>query len=767
MKKVFFAAILLTGLTALVHSQPENSQLVVAGLSRPVTVQRDGRGIPYIKAANEKDLYFAQGYITAGDRLWQMDLLRRVARGETAEIFGERALAQDKRFRRFGFALIAEKSVLTLSPQLREALNAYAAGVNAYVSTLDAKTLPPEFQILGYRPRPWEATDTIVVGKILADALSTTWSYDLLEANIRKTLPANKVADLRVNVTPYDVVLYGKDVKIDPRPTRSGVNVSGGLSRSVVADAQIREAALTQVGLFADELAASNNWVISGKRSADGKPILANDPHLAASAPGIWYLSELASPAVHVAGVTIPGVPGIILGHNDAIAWGATNVGPDVQDVYLETFNEKGEVKTPDGWKAPNVRRENILVRKGFSSPDTETVVLDVVETHNGVIITDEGDEKYSLKWTAFDPNNAEFEAFFQLDRAKDWTSFKDALKTYGGPAQNFVYADVKGHIGWYAAGRIPIRRKGDGSLPYDGSTRDGDWVANIPFDELPHLFDPPSGLIVTANQRIVGTSYKYQQISRGAAAPWRARRILDMLSAKKALGMDDVRDVQLSAYNIPLVKFSEEIQKRGAVSPSTLAELKKWDGEMEPQSHTALLIDSIRNCVTGKMADAFKPAPASMIRERVLLPALQNELNYWLPPNVNSFNDLIKGCDDEQSKKIGADRTWGSVFVSNFPHPLAGLPLIGKQFATPSVGIAGSGQSPNVGSSVSMRLIASPGNWDATRHLIPLGESGLPSSPHYKDQFDLWRLGTPAAFPFSDAAVSAAAKATVVLNPR
>lgn len=758
-----------------VHAQPSHSKLILPALKDEVTVRRDGRGIPYIEARSVGDLYFVQGYVTAGDRLWQMDLLRRLARGETAEIFGEKALEQDKRFRRFGFADIANQSVASLSPQLRFALDAYSNGVNAYVASLDEKSLPIEFQILRYKPREWTPADTIVIGKILADALSTTWQNDLLRASLTRSLSVDKLADLMDQVTPYDVVLFGNDGAAK-KGSEARAPVSRELLAAAEADARIRSQALASVGLYAEGLAASNNWVISGKRTADGKPILANDPHLAPSAPGIWYLTHLSTTDMRVSGVTFPGVPGIVLGHNEYIAWGATNVGPDVQDLYAESFNDKGEVKTPTGWEPATVRHEQISVRKNLISSETAPVTFDVTETRNGVVVTDEGGKRYALKWTARDPKNVEFEAFFGLNHAKNWNEFKNALKTYGGATQNFVYADMKGHIGWYAAGRIPIRRTGDGSLPYDGSTKAGDWTGYIPFEELPNLYDPPSGLIVTANQRIVGTDYKYTQMSRDAAPPWRARRIYDDLKDNTKVTMDDVRDTQLDSYNIPLATLASRVVKHNAASAETLAVLKGWDGKMTAASRGALLANEIRQCLANKIADDNRPVPSYLIRERVLDRALRENLTRWLPKGFGTFDDLLRACDAStraslaDPKRFGPDDTkwvWGSVWRSYFPHPLGAAPLIGRQFSTPVKPINGSGQSSNVGSNVSMRHIASPGNWDATQQVIPLGESGDPRSPHFTDQFDAWFTGSSAVFPFSETAVEKAATDVTVFSPR
>lgn len=759
-----------------VFAQNAPAKLQVSGLKASVTIRRDARSIPYIEASSDADLYFAQGYVTASDRLWQMDLMRRLARGETAEIFGKTVLEEDRRWRRFNFSKVAEENLQYLSPELRAALDNYARGVNAYIASLDDKTLPVEFRILQYKPRPWTQSDAIVIGKILADALSTTWRSDLIRASLQN-LPADKFADLTNQVTDYDVVLFGSDKKpaaVAPKP--APIIPSAIALREADRDLLIREASLSKVGLYAEDLAASNNWVISGKRTADGKPILANDPHLQPTAPGLWYMTELWAPKVHVAGVTFPGVPGIVLGHNDSIVWGATNVGPDVQDVYYETFNSDGKYKTPSGWGDPVIRKETIKVRANPLSPTTDDSIYEVTETRNGPVIFEDASRKYTLKWTALDPKNTEFEAFFRLNRAANWDDFKNALRSYGGAAQNFVFADVKGHIGWYAAGRIPIRRTGDGALPYDGSTNDGDWTSYIPFEELPNLYDPPGGLIVTANQRTVGTGYKYTQFIRDAAPPWRARRIFDRLSSKSQITMDDVRDTQLDVFNIPLDNLAKQIVKLGAASPETLAVLRAWDGRMTPDSTAALLANGIRGCLANAIADDYKPAPENLVRERILDWAVRQQSTLWLPKKYAGYKEFITACDTAVRRSLGDPKrfgpdpskwVWGNVFQSRFLHPLVVAPLIGAQFAIPAIGISGSGQTPNVGSNVSMRLIASPGNWDTTRHVIPLGESGDPQSPFFKDQFQAWLTGAPQVFPFSKAAVVAGTANVTIMTPR
>lgn len=769
---------MIVAANSICFGQETPTTLTIAGINGAVTVRRDNRSIPYIEAKDESDLYFGQGYTTAGDRLFQMDMMRRLARGEMSEIFGTATIEEDKRWRRFGFSNIADESIQYLSPDLKIALESYAKGVNAYIASLADEDLPVECRILQYRPKDWRPSDSIIVGKILSDALSTTWKNDLIRASLQG-LPADKLADLTGTVTTFDLVLFGTDTRSNGNENKSAsiAPVSESLLAKADAAAQVRESSLSRIGLYAEELAASNNWVISGSRTASGKPILANDPHLAATAPGIWYMTHLSTPTMRVSGVTFPGVPGIVLGHNENITWGATNVGPDVQDLYIETFNEKGEYKSPVGWKSARVRSETILVRKNPLKTETDRVTLDVVETDNGPIILEDGGKKYALKWTAFDPKNSEFEVFYRWNRAKNWTDFKGALKNYGGAAQNFVYADVKGNIGWYAASKIPIRRKGDGSLPYDGSTTDGDWMGSIPFEELPNLYNPKSGIIVTANQRIVGTSYKYTQVSRDAAPPWRARRIFDRLSANGKVTFDDVNSIQHDVFNIPLSNLAKEIVRSNAASPATIGALKDWDGLMTPDSRGALLSNELRGCLADEIAAAIPPAPSYIVRERILDAALREKQAKWLPSKYQNYNAMIGFCDSKVrsslsgQKQFGPDDAhwvWGKVWQSSFRHPLAAIPFVGSQFATPRIAMSGSGQTPNVGSSVSMRHIASPGAWDLTRLVIPLGQSGSPSSPFFKDQFDMWNTGEPAGvFPFTKKAVDTAANVTAIFQPK
>jgi penicillin G amidase len=779
---------------AAADAAASNGALRLPGLAARVTVRRDERGVPYIEAASEADLYFAQGYATASDRLWQMDLLRRAARGELAEIFGRVVLEEDKKHRRYGFAQLAEKQIAKLSPELRAALEGYARGVSAFIASRDEQTLPVEFRILKYRPRAWTAADCAMVGALLAEDLSTTYRTDLMRAML-SDLPPEKRAAILPEFSPLDVPVVGSDrVKAKPATQSARVGKAARASQDwlplLSADAASEESSLARVGLHAEGRAASNNWVVSGKRTASGKPLLANDPHLAPTAPSIWYLVHLSAPGLRVAGVSLPGAPGVIIGHNERVAWGVTNLGPDVQDLYRETFDPANprRYKTPAGWRESGVRREEIKVRKSATSTETETVPLDVTVTRHGPIILERGDERYALRWTMLDPQTFSFTAFYHLNRARSWDDFRAALRHYPGPTQNFVYADVDGHIGYYGAGNIPIRKSGDGSVPYDGTTDEGEWTGFIPFDKLPHVYDPPSGMIVTANARVVGRDYPYF-LTREWSAPYRQRRIHELLSAKPKLTAEDFRRVQGDVYSLPGVLIARELVKaslpaaRAANSEKWREDLrliKDWDGHVTGDSRAALLVGEISDVFRARLlSTALGPERAKEIRwfnlGTFLDRVITEQPREWLPPEFKSYAQFLHACHQEAranlTNRLGADESqWTYANPASrrswWKHPLADAPFVGGMFKIPFFATGGNGTTPNVASFVSMRLIADPSDWDKTQHGFALGQSGDPKSPHYKDQLEDWRNVTPRAFPFSKEAVQKAARTTLVLEP-
>ncbi|HEX8335584.1 MAG TPA: penicillin acylase family protein, partial [Pyrinomonadaceae bacterium] len=580
-------------------------------------------------------------------------------------------------------------------------MEAYAAGVNAYIDTLDDKSLPLEFQLLGSRPRRWTMADSAAVGKNFAEALSSTWTLDIARA-LFANLPPDKAAALFPDASPQDVLVVGTD-KSDrktPPPSKPTSALprqgdSAGLLAELSNIRRTEERTRARIGLDAEDLAASNNWVVSGRRTASGKPLLANDPHLPPSAPSIWYMIHLSAPGLRVAGVTAAGAPGVIIGHNERVAWGLTNLGPDVQDVYREQFDPQNprRYRTPAGWRDAEVRREEIKVRKSLLGTETEVVLHEVTVTRHGPVVLRKGAETYALRWTALSPAATEFTAFYKLNRARNWKEFGEALKDYGGATQNFVYADVDGHIGYYGAGLIPVRSSGDGSLPYDGTKDEGKWKGFIPHAELPHVFDPPSGIIVTANSRVVGRDYPHF-LTHAWAPPTRARRIHDLLTAKQKLTAEDFRAVQADAYTISGATFAREVAKVAREAGldakdekwrETVRLFETWDGQLEPDARAPRLAVGMAGAFRMKiLAGALGPDlakkyrwPASAIFfDRVI----QERPREWLPREFASYAELLDAAHREAreslTKSLGADEakwTWGARLPVNFPHPLAG----------------------------------------------------------------------------------------------
>lgn len=775
------------------------SPLACPAVRDRVWVRRDSRSVPHIEARTEWDLYCAQGFVTASDRLWQMELLRRTVRGEVAEILGAPALEQDKYFRRYGFGAVAEVVALRLTGPIREAFEAYAAGVNAWIERCRQTQFPLEFRLLGFTPAPWTPADSIVVGKLFSEALSTGWPNDIIRAMFMD-VPAEQREDLFREASPLDAIVVGTDdvdrrgpaallqVAADPE-AEAATAVDRRLLPRLVESKRTRAAALRLVGCYAPARTMSNNWVVDGRHSASGQPILATDPHLAASAPSIWYLTHLKTSSVDVAGSTSPGIPGILLGHNKTIAWGTTNVGADIQDVYRETFDPVAVnwYRTPIGWQEAEVRRETIRVRNEDGA--TEVVPFDVRVTRNGPLVLERGGEAYALRWSSLDATLDELAAFYWLNRASNWAEFREALRTYVGPPQNFIYADTSGNIGYSCAGSVPARRRRDVGLPHEGSRRRGGWRGYLPFDELPQAHNPSSGVIVTANNRIVGRDYPHT-LTHDWSAPYRARRIHDCLALRPSSGIDDCLTIQADTYSYADAIFTREVvaiaREHAGAAPEWQAIIDRfdgWDARSHAQSREMPLAVAMRTAFARRIlaaalgedrAESYTRWPSSSSFIDFLV---EHRPAAWLPKDIASYPDLVltayRDARQDLTALVGPDETnwvWGRVGAPIvFVHPLAGLPGIGAPFAIPSLPQhtgGGGGTTVNAGAFVSMRFVVDLSDWDSTRQGIALGQSGDPSSPHWNDQHQEWQRVAPGKFPFSDAAVRADAREVLVLVP-
>ena len=477
---------LAAGFWALRSSLPDlEARYAAVGLDSSIEILRGAFGVPHIFAGTAADAYFGLGYAHAQDRLWQLEVQRRVGAGRLSEVLGTATLDLDKFFRTLGLARAAAQSLVAVDDATRAVLGAYAAGVNAFLATRNG-LLPPEFLILcAPAPEPWSAVDSIVVLKLMTWQLSMNWRDELLRARLADRLAPDRIDELWPTY-PADAPATLPD-----------------LSTSMLDALWARTPPGPGPG------AGSNNWAVAGARSASGKPLLANDPHLGLSAPGPLYLAHLSAPGFDLVGATLPGLPNIVLGHNGRIAWSLTTTGADTQDLFVERPDPADAARylTPDGPLPFEARREVIAVR---GAADVEITVR---ESRHGPIVSDVIDdagngEPLALRWTALDADDTSPQGLLKLDTAQDWDAFLDATRDIHAPQQNVVYADVDGNIGFYAPARVPIRKAGDGSVPVPGWTGDHDWTGYIPFDELPHSLNPSRSVIVTANNRIVPDGY-------------------------------------------------------------------------------------------------------------------------------------------------------------------------------------------------------------------------------------------------------------------
>jgi penicillin amidase len=734
-------------------------------------IRRDGRGVPFINAAKEAELYFAQGYATASDRLWQMDFLRRTARGELAEVFGAGAVEVDKLHRVYGFRRVAEKLWAGASAHTREVIESYARGVNAFIEQCDNSLLPLEFQVLRYQPRPWTAVDSLALGKLFAEKLSFTVDADIFRA-LLSDLPRERVEQLLPQNSPLDLV---------EERNRSYETRSFSEDQRAILTEVLKAMRRSRAAASGDSEVGSNSWVVSGEKTVSGKPLLASDPHLPPTSPSIWHMVHLSTGDLRVSGVAVPGVPGVMIGHNESIAWGVTNLCPDVQDLYFEEF-KSGDTdlyKTPAGWRTVDVYAEEIAVRNLADGTPSEPVTIEVKVTRHGPVIFARGSTGLSLRWTALDADVIDLDTFLALNRARNWDDFVTALRSYGGPPQNFTYADTAGHIGYYSAGRIPIRKTGDGSLPYDGTTDDGEWLGFIPFEDLPHAFDPPSGTVVSANQRIINDAYPFH-LTHNWRVPYRARRIHELLQTKSKFDTDDFLNIQGDTYSYPDAIFAAEVVKAGEPFKNSSTEwhdlvekLEGWDGYANQKSTVLPLVTEMRKSFRNQILVAALGIDRAQLyewrNEGAFIDQLITERPLeWLPEGFVSYDALLLTCYREAvdvlTNRFGRDReqwTWGRMAQVRFSHPLEKLGPLGKRFASRSLPQNADGSMPtvNAGARVSMRFIADLSDWNATRLCLPLGEAGDPASRHREDQLDEWYKVRPSILPFDDAAIESATR--------
>ncbi len=762
--------------------------VVLRGLSQPVTVAFDNHGVPTINASTLNDLFFAQGYLTAQERLWQMDMSRRFASGDLALILGPDFVPVDREQRILGLRQVAERAAAAMDPVQREQFQAYADGVNIYIAE-HTKTLPLEFRFLTYAPHVWTVEDSLLVGLSMTEFLNHGY--------YRETLKKEKaLAKLGPELTAE---LFVNSSWRDHPPGTEGQSPSNEPTKEVAPDEEesapaVKKPAhhswLLPFGGSPSELSpearfpvGSNDWVISGAHTATGKPLLSNDMHLELRLPNNWYEAHLVCGDYDVVGVTLPGLPYIIVGHNRFVAWGFTNVGPAVEDVFIEKFNDKGEYLTPQGWVKPEHRKEIIRVK---GKPE---VNLDVVITRHGPIITSlvPGETRQlALQWIIYKPDTTRI-PFFDVNSAKNWDEFRAAFSKFGGPGQNVVYADVDGHIGYQATGLVPIRAAGDGSLPVPGETDTFEWKGFIPFDEMPRAFDPPSGILATANGRITPDGYPYP-ISFEWDSPYRTERIYKLLSKPKKYTAADMLDIEMDTVS-ELDRFCAERfvyaidhTPKASERAKAAAELMRgWDGNMAVDSVAPTIAFYSRGklnelLLRPKFGDDWKEYTRWFMAPVWLENTVSHQSPQWLPAGYANYDELLTAAveaavTDSRTPRALSMWTWGRVHQIDLKHPFwSNFPVLKRG--------AGPGPQPLSGDSLTVkaagqkfgpseRYTADLSNLDNSTLNIVNGESGNLFDEHYNDQWDAYYHGRTFQLPFSRDAVEQATRHHLRLVPQ
>jgi penicillin amidase len=760
--------LLTVGLGVFIYARSSlpqmNGSIALTGLSKPVEITRDANAVPHIFAETAEDAYFALGFVHAQDRLWQMEFMRRLGAGRLAEVLGEPALDTDRYIRTLGLYRLAEAIYGNTSAEVRSALDSYAAGVNAWLSTRRG-ALPPEFILLNFEPEQWRPADTLVWNRLMALRLGRNRKNEILRARIAKELDAKGLnAGLLDQLWPDDppgapATLADASFQIRPVP--------GALWGSLDTD-------------LTDD-SGSNGWIVHGRLTRTGKPILANDPHLSFSAPILWYLARIEAPGLTLTGVTVPGVPFTILGHNGSVAWGMTNGGADVEDMFVETLDpdDPGKYLSPEGSLPFVTRREVIRVK------DAESVAIIVRETRHGPVISDVSKQAAQavdagyvvvLATPALKSDDRTVEALFAMNRARNWSDFRAAVANFHAPQANLLFAGSDGDIGFVSAGRIPIRKAGDGRMPVMGANGRHDWTGLIPTEDYPAAHNPASGRIVNANNRIAGDDYPYL-LTRDWALPYRAERIVEVLEKQTVHGLAESQDLQRDILSIAarqVLPLMLRVKPGDERARKTLRLLSAWDFEMqrgrpEPLIYTvwlrhlvsALAGDELGKTLTAEyLALIFRPAPRFV---ETVLSSHQDWCNEVATPSVESCDKplalALNRALEEISAALGPDLgkwRWGELHRATFTHKvLTKVPLV-RRWADLSIESDGGNHTVSRGSTArektavpfshtdgsAYRAVYDLSNLDNSGFMISTGQSGNVLSPHYGDLLRRWRDG-------------------------
>ena len=764
----------------------------VAGIGAAVEIIRDREGIPHIFAQTPEDAYFGLGYAHAQDRLWQMEMSRRIGAGRMSELVGEATLGVDKFMRVLSVYHFAEQSYAHLDPASQRILDAYAAGVNAYLETRSGP-LPPEFAVFGLlravrgegsvRPDPWRPADSLVWIKMMAWDLGGNWFAEIQRTRIASRVPASRLAEFFPTYPddaprgPAELVAYYRDLPID------------------------------QIAALAPELwtagNGSNNWVVSGERTATGKPLLANDPHLGLTAPAIWYFAHLSAPGLNVIGATLPGVPAIVLGRNEHIAWGFTNTGTDVQDLFIERIStdDPASYDAPEGPRPFEVRTEVIEIS------GEAAVELEVRASRHGPIISDafadaaevapEG-HVMAFAWTALRADDLTLQAGHKIATARNWNDFVIALGDFHAPQQNVVYADVHGNIGMYVPGLVPIRSEANqvmGMMPVPGWDATYDWIGFVPHDELPQIFNPPSGVIFTANHKIVDDDYPYF-LTFEWESPYRARRISELLAARPKHSVESFMALQSDAVSVmardflPILLVPQTTSERAAIAHEMLA---VWDGEMtadapEPLIFAAWMRELTRLIYADELGEMFNDYWA--LRALFTYNVLTTQA-HWCDTVETEGPETCAGLIaqaleralDDLDERFGSTPErwrWGEAHYALSSHrPFGRIPILRRLFDIRLPAPGGEYTVNRGGHRIkddrapfaevhgpSLRAIYTLDDLERSLFIHSTGQSGNVFAATYANQSERWRNGEYVPMITARAAIEQGQSGTLVLAP-
>ena len=824
-----------------------DGERTLPGLAAPVEVIRDEHGIPHISAGSEEDALLALGFVHAQDRMWQMEMNRRIGAGRLAEVLGPGALDTDRLLRVLGLHRRAEASLDHFNPASMRRIAAYVRGVNAWIETRQGP-LPPEFLVLGFEPAPWSAVDSALVPKIMSLDLAREWTRDRMRLRLSKDLSPDRILDFYTpyradkprGVVPAQAGASSSPARANDSPTAErpldsiaaeppgrdplrGETASSGhlVSRMFPALAPLRGHPLRVEAASSDRLVSrtlpalaplrghpgSNSWVVDGTRSATGKPLLANDPHLGLTAPSIWYLAHLSWPGVDVAGATLPGMPLVVLGHNGRVAWGFTNTGPDVQDLFIEQVDasDLSRYLAPDGWRAFDVRRERIRVKGG------EDLVLKVRESRHGPVLDDAwsapdeaggAGQVLSLAWTALREDDVTLQAGLGLPYARDWESFVASFRDFHSPQQNVTYADVDGNIGFLAPGLIPIRpgRRDErpGTVPRPGWEARHDWQGFVPFEELPRVYNPPGGVIVSANQQIVSDDYPHHLTFEWAGG-YRAQRIMEKLAERRRHDVASFRRLQqdrVSLFARALLPRLRRVAVPSGTSESAVrarALLDGWDGDMDPDRPEPLVFHAWI-WEFGRLVSADELGPHQRDawgRKGPFIQRVLEERGEWCDDGGTATAETCEemlaralvAAVDRIARDHGDDPAawrWGRAHVAIAEHrpfaqtPLAPLfnlggPAPGSIYAVNAFSFGPLDDERPFASSFGpgFRAIYDLADLDRSLYIHATGQSGNILSPWYRSFEEGWRAGEYVTLPTGRGAYEPNATGRLRLAPR